>query len=69
MTSMAALPVRHVQNDRVVVIDEIERTALLFRDDDAADLWCTTGHATYLRAWPASDEELEDALGAHLGTE
>lgn len=69
MTSPALPLSRHLDRGQVVVIDEIDRTALVFRDDAAADVWCTTGRATYLRARPASDEELEDALGAHLGTE
>lgn len=69
MTSTAALPVRYAEQGQVVVIDEIERTALVFADDAAADVWCTTGRATYLSARPADVEVLEDALGAHLGVE
>lgn len=69
MTSTATLPAAHYSRDGRVVIDEIERTALVFEDEGTAVVFCTTGRAAYLRTRPASDEELEDALGVHLGTE
>lgn len=69
MTSTASLPAHQFSRDGHVVIDEIERTALVFEDESSAVVWCTTGRAAYLQSRPASDEEIEDALGACLGVE